>query len=288
MKKTYLIILALIILLPFATDANSETGISKDREELKRDFDIVAQNFGALEFSYYTFTLEFERTPADISELKSTGHLRCELINPYSDGEVFLGAIGDKPVPGGLYYSKDGDQWGVFECFYVNPNNPEVLRSLLTRIKLFTHKELHKVVFNPKLSRPEQLTIVYLLQLDDAIMSFEQKFGRMPDSIEEMRERGDVNVNYRNPFTNEQVKHSETLSPGDYMYNKIVVPGVNRIRKKDENGQITFVEVEANEEYYEIVGWGEEAPIYYYSTDESRDSYKWNGNSTNPNLNDLG
>ena len=150
------------------------------------------------------------------------------------------------------------EEWAEFEAYFVNPNKPTMLRSLNTAAVKHTQEEMKKMVFGDDASRPEQLTRVYLLQLNDAIESFEQKIGRIPESLEEMAAIGDVNVFYINPFTKAPVKNTDKLSPGDYMY--------RRFKADDSSGEY----------FYEVVGWGEKEPVYYFSTDESREMFDWN------------
>ncbi|MFH1515465.1 MAG: hypothetical protein ABIG42_08400, partial [bacterium] len=130
MKNLLRFALVVVCLLGFLV-SNPVMATEKEfsREELKQAFDVVAQNFGALQFAYYTFTLEFERPPNDINELKDSGHLRVQLINPYyKDKPVVLGAATDKPTAAGLYYSKTDELWGDFLTYFINPNKPDMLR----------------------------------------------------------------------------------------------------------------------------------------------------------------
>ena len=291
LRFEFLVICFLILLVSNPAVASKK---KFSRDELKHGFDVVAQNFGALQYAYYTFSLEFERPPNDINELKSSGHFRVKLINPYSKNKpVVLGAITDRPIAAALYYSKSGEKWGDFLTYFINPNKPDLLRSLVISSSIFTHEELHKSVFGDDASREEQLTRVYLLQLNDAIDSFEQRYGRMPDSLDEMAEIGDVNVNYINPFTDKLVKNKSRLSPGDYMYRRIT--SVNKNAENTETGKKRYSlqrkygnvlkktppknddhdDSAVDEDFYEVIGWGETAPIYYYSNDTSREYLGW-------------
>ncbi|MCD6218376.1 hypothetical protein J7L05_11050 [bacterium] len=302
MHRNYLTgLLVIAFLMISATCAVATEKKEFTRDELKRGFDIVAQNFGALQFAYYTFTMEFERPPDDIHELKESGHLCVKLINPYSDNEdVHLGAINEKPRAAGLYYSKSDDTSGEFAAYFINPNKPDKIRSLNSVVVIFTHEALHEMVFGDDASREEQLTRIYLLQLNDAIDSFEQRYGEIPESLEIMAEKGDVNVNYINPFTKKPVKNTDKLSPGDYMYRKFTKgdDAVNSENGSDSGAGSGFLydrfgtvlkrfedkddsekKFSNDDEYYEVIGWGKDEPIYYYSNDSSREFYGWNDNS---------
>lgn len=299
MKKYHIIgltIIAFVLLCSTCFAVSEESEFT--REELKDGFDIVAQNFGALQFAYYTFTLEFKRPPNDIQELSDSGHFMVQLHNPYSNKDVYLGALTDKPVPAGLYYSKADDYTGIFAVYYIDPNKPARMRSLKSRVTIFTHEALQEMVFGDDASREEKLTRVYLVQLNDAIDSFEQRYGRLPKSLDEMSKIGDVNVSYINPFTKKLVKNTETLSPGDYIYRmftkddgeesenigddserKFMYDRFDTVMKRATSKNDENLHSWDIEEYYEVVGWGKEEPIYYFSTDETRDYYGWDNNS---------
>ena len=290
---TSLTILVFILICSTCLAANYKDDFTRD--ELKKGFDIVAQNFGALQFAYYTFTLEFERPPNDIQELSDSGHLMVKMKNPYSDEDVYLGAINDKPCPAGLYYSKLDESSGEFAGFFINPNKPDKIRSLQTRVVIFTHEALREMVFGDDASREEQLTRVYLIQLNDAIDSFEQRYGRLPESLDEMSEIGDVNVSYINPFTKKLVKNSKKLSSGNYMYRKFtkgedeksdtctgnysdknfMYDRFNTVLKQTSRKDDDVDKFSDDEEYYEVIGWGKDKPIYYYSSDTTREYFGW-------------
>jgi hypothetical protein len=253
MKKHIILILVILALL-ISIPVESKSYESRGRDQLKKDFDVVAQNLGAIEFAFYTFTLEFEKPPENMADLVKSGHIMCDMLNPYTGEKAHLGELGEKPQAGGTYYRKNDTDWGELECWYVHPNKPSTMRSMNVQMKKFTHEEMKKMAFNPDLAREEQMTIVYLIQLDDAIETFNQKIGRMPVSLDEMSKIGDVNVSYINPFTGKPVKDSRELSPGDYMF-----------RTFESSG----------EEQYEVVGWGKTEPVYYYCTDDSKESFEW-------------
>ena len=296
MYKNYLTGLTILVFILICSTCYAVSDKSEfTRDELKRGFDIVAQNFGALQFAYYTFTLEFERPPNDIQELTDSGHFMVKLKNPYSDKDVYLGAINDKPYPAGLYYSKFDELSGEFAAFFINPNKPSKLRSLKSRVTIFTHEALKEMVFGDDASREEQLTKIYLIQLNDAIDSFEQRYGRLPKSLDEMSEIGDVNVSYINPFTKKPVKNTDKLSAGDYMYRKFtkgedeksetntgsdsdekfMYDRFKTVVKRSTPKNIDDNDLSDDDEYYEVIGWGKEEPVYYFSTDTTREYFGW-------------
>lgn len=277
MKKTFLFILILSLSVLLLTFCNASETKKLDRDQLKNAFDVVAQNLGALEYAYYTYTLEFERVPENIDEMISTGHFRVEMDNPYSNDPVHLGKIGEKPVPGGLYYQKDNDTTAQFSCHFVDPNAPEKMRWLQKSIVMFTHKELKKAVFGDKASRNEKLTRVYLLQMGDALDSFEQRYGRFPATWDEMSKIGDVNVKYLNPMTGKVVVQTDKFSPGDFLYRTYTKQVTRKVPYAKPDGSRGYTDQIEDERYYELVGWGETEPVYYYSDDPEKENFEWTG-----------
>jgi hypothetical protein len=248
----YIITVLAILLLPVVACANAGYKY-KDRADFDRIFDEIARNFGAVEGAYYTYTLEFEKVPTSLQEMIDTGHLRVIWTNPYT-GKPVQQSEGN--VPGDITWvvEEDGDYISTATS-YISWNNPNEIRWMKKSIWPYTHEELHKWVFGDDASREEKLVRVYCLQMEDAIDSFEQRFGRMPNSYEELG-KGDVNVAYINPFTGKQVKDSGDLSPGDFRYERI------------------------DDKHFSIVGWGKTKPVYFMSNDRSRDSFEWNGSDT--------
>jgi hypothetical protein len=280
--RFFLVTLAVMMLL-------SSTAYPMDikkasRDDLKKAFDVCVQNYGALEYSYYTFTLEFERAPDNYEEMVKTGHIRVKMMDPYTGKEVKVINNISKAKAGNLYYKKLKKSLAEFSCFYVNPNDASKTRNMNSTIVTFTHKELQKVVFGDNASREEKLTRVYLLQLDDAIESFEQKLGHMPDSLDDLAKRGDVNVGYINPFTGKLAKQSETLSPGDYFYRKFTKKVMHKEPERKPNGEVVAKDVASNEEFYEVIGWGKTEPVYYYSNDRDKEELKWDEKSVRKNI----
>jgi hypothetical protein len=277
MKKTIGSILILALFVVFSTFCGAAETKKLDREQLKSAFDVVAQNLGALEYAYYTFTLEFERTPENIDEMISTGHLRVEMGNPYSKDPVHLGTIGETPIPGALYYKKESKTAAQFVCHFIDPNAPDRTRWLQRRIVMFTHQELKKAVFGDNASRNEKLTRVYLLQMGDALDSFEQRYGKFPASWAEMSKIGDVNVKYLNPMTGKLVKQTDKFSPGDFLYRTYAKGETRKVPYKKPDGTRGYTEQLCEEYYYELVGWGEKEPVYYYSNDPDKENFEWVG-----------
>ena len=284
MKNSKIVFLLVLIPLSIILTAGSIDINKASRDELKRAFDVIIQNYGALEFAYYTFTLEFERPPANFTELKNSGHLTVLMKDPYTDGDVKVVDSMPNGKAGNLLYNKNSKNSAEFACFYANPNNPKNMRWLHSDIKIYTHEALHEAVFNDKASREEKLTRVYLLQLDDAVESFRQKIGRMPESVKEMAEKGDVNVSYINPFTGELAKQSEILSPGDYFYRRFTKKAMHQEPKRQPDGKLIMQDVEREEDFYEVIGWGKTEPVYYFSNDRTKENLEWEESMSSKNI----
>ena len=221
-----------------------------DREQFDETFNTVARNFGAVEGAYYTYTLEFERVPETIQEMVDTGHLQVDWNNPYTGDPVRQTS---EKAPGDLSWVP-GDEDPVVEisAYYIDYNDTKMVRWMTKTIWIYTHKELHKWIFEDGAPREEQLVRVYCLQFEDALTSYKQRFGEFPDTYDELA-KGDVNVAYLNPITSELVRNSRELSPGDIWYRKI------------------------DDEHFAIVGWGHDEPVYFFSNDRNLVDFEWEG-----------
>ena len=222
-------------------------------EDLAGAFDEVARNFGAIEYAAYTYMVEFNRVPESLDDLISTGHLNVEMTNPYTSGDVL--SLTREDVPDGdlagnvLMYSADEGREVHVETWMVRNDEGYGLytRSMIKRIYIFSNEITYNYIFENELSRDEQLTAVYCVQAMDAIESFAQRNGVSPVDFADMYENGDVNVHYINPFTGMLAISSETLSPGDYFYEKF------------------------GDEGYTIMGWGNAEPVFFATTEESEE-----------------
>ena len=247
MKRTLLLTVVLLLVIPMVACAESPATY-KDRADFDRIFDEVARNFGAVEAAYYTYTMEYEKVPNSLEDMIYSGHLRVEWTNPYTGKPVkqtTTKEIGDIAWE----VMDNGDYIGT-TTYYVPWNYPDDTRWMRKDIWPYTQQELKKWVFADDVTREEQLVRVYCLQFEDALESYEIRFGSMPDSYEDLA-KGDVNVAYINPITGKIVKNSPDLSPGDFWYEKI------------------------DEKHFAIVGWGLTAPVYFMSNDRTRDELKW-------------
>lgn len=276
MKKFFC--LAVLFLFTFPIAAHTEAVYQyKDRADYDRIFDEVARNFGAVEAAYYTYTMEFEKVPQSLQDMIDTGHLRVKWTNPYTGEPVkqtFKKEIGDIAWE----VIDNGDYIGT-TAYFVGWNNPEETRWMRKDIWPYTHEELKSWVFKDDATREEQLVRVYCLQFEDALESYQIRFGYMPDSYEELA-KGDVNVAYINPITGDVVKNSPDLSPGDFWYEKIVAY-FNLVTGEVVKGSPEFSPGESWRDacLYSIVGWGLKEPIYFVSNDRTREEFQWDENT---------
>jgi hypothetical protein len=273
MKK--LLFLTVVLLFTFPVAAHTEGSYQyKNRADFDRIFDEVSRNFGAVEASYYTYTMEFERVPQSLQDMIDTGHLRVKWTNPYT-GETVKQTY-DREIGDISWEVLDNGEYIAMTTFFISWNNMDETRWMKRGIWPYTQEELKKWVFNNDVTREEQLVRVYCLQLEDALESYELRFGYMPESYEDLA-KADVNVAYINPITGEVVKNSPELSPGDFWYEKIVAY-VNLATGEVVKGSPEFNPggkwVDAS--LFSIVGWGLNEPVYFMSNDRTREEFEWN------------
>ncbi len=252
MKKILPITILLILALGLQAAAAGPFKY-KSRSQFDNIFDEVARNFGAVESAYYTYTLEFEKPPGSIQEMIDTGHLNIIWANPYTGNPV---QQTDSRNPGDISWEilPEDETFVRTSAFYVDFKDPKIVHWMTKTIMQYTHEEMHNWVFDDELPREEIQVRIYCIQFEDALESFEMRFGRLPESFEELA-KGDINVAYINPITGEAVKSTGELSPGDFWYQRL------------------------DDDRYAIVGWGYKEPIYFMSNDRSYEEFEWEGDS---------
>jgi hypothetical protein len=230
--------------VPFRTNAGVDTW---SEQQFRDAFDEIARNFGAVEYSTYTFMIEFGRSPHSLDELRTSGHLNVVMANPYTGGDVLSLTREDYPdgdLAGNIFvHDRDEGRETHVEVWYFRYNDPGTLHSMVKRIWIYDSEPDREYLFGNDLPRDEQFTAVYCRQAIDALESFQQKVGESPESFDDMYQRGDVNVHYINPVTGELAVSSEELSAGDFMYRKVCDEG------------------------YTLIGWGRERPVFFATTD---------------------
>jgi hypothetical protein len=250
-------VLSLLMLGAVPSFATPEPGPVSDwnREQISSAFDEVARYYGAIEYSVFTFMVEFGRAPQSLDELRETGHLNIEMVNPYTGGEVKSLVPEDYPdgdLAGNVLVSnrRNAGREAHVEAWFLRreEDNTLIIRSMVVRIALYESEVDWDYFFANELPRDEQFVAVYCTQATDAIDSFIQRNGSTPEDFVDMYDNGDVNVHYFNPITGELVVDSETLSAGNYHYEKI------------------------GEDGYVIIGWGREEPVFFATTDDDAEA----------------
>jgi len=258
MKPVNIILLSVLVILglaPVSAMGQDGTRISDwSREQFMAAFDEVARNYGAVEYATYTFMVENNRPPENLDELRDSGHLNVVMVNPYTGDDVMSLVEEDYPdgdLIGNVWVSsRDNGHEAHVEVWYLRPDDGGAIyiRSMVKRMYLFESEPEYEYMFGNDLPREEQMVTVYCRQAVDALASFKQRNGRLPDDFTDMYENGDVNVHYINPLTGEPAAASEDISPGDFWY--------ERLEGEEEDG-------------YTLIGWGSEFPVFFGTTDEA-------------------
>lgn len=220
------------------------------KDALKEMFTAVARNLGAFESAYYTYTLEFGEVPPTVQAMRDTGHIRVPLDNPYTelpmefpDAESIAVAIqSGHAIAGDIWYRPDAVEGQVgMAGLFLDPNEPMKTKWMRRDIIKYVNEADRRTIFEQGDSREAELTRVGMEQFVHAIGDFEVRFGKMPLDYAELAS-GDTGVAFENAYRpGELIKESATLSPGDFHY----------VRIDDDN--------------YDLIGWGETGPVYYYS-----------------------
>lgn len=246
----FLAVISLSIFLCLPVSA-SDTDRDWTDEDLAEAFDEVARNLGAVEYAIYTFMVEFGRAPESLDELRDSGHLNVAMTNPYTGGEVESLTLDDYPdgdLAGNiLIVSHEEGRESNIEAWFVrrDPDDRKLyIRSMVKGIWIYQSEIDYDYFFENDNPRDEQMVAVYCRQAIDAIESYIQKIGETPEDFDEMYEKGDVNVHYINPITDELAESVDDVSPGDFFYEKVGRDG------------------------FTLIGWGRDEPVFFATTDE--------------------
>ena len=220
------------------------------KPELKDAFTEVARNMGAFENAYYTYTLEFREVPLSAKAMVDTGHLRTALLNPYTGQPVAypdlpeLGAAirAGEALPGDLWFLPKPDDGEIsYAGLFMDPNKPDHTKWMRRDIIQYYSEADHELIFDPASSRQDQLTKVALEQYIHSISDFVIEFGHVPATIDDL-DAGDVRMHLTNSYHPERsMAESATVSPGDFHYSPV------------------------GNDNFDLIGWGTDGPIYYYS-----------------------
>lgn len=225
---------------------------SATKDELKDAFTEVARNLGALEAAYYTYSLEFRAIPASVEAMIESGHLRTPLLSPYTGepvrfpgGESLQAQVREGEAQAGDIWFRPDVEGGEIAIagLFLDPNNTQSTRWMRRDIVRFFNPAVHQYLFaNPAdFCREDKLVRIAMEQMLTAIEEHEIRFGRFPDSFEELA-RGDTKVDYWNPYAPDRfMRPSETHSPGDFLYRSL------------------------GPEDYLLVGWGAAGPVWFVS-----------------------
>jgi len=245
-----LILLFALILNPAPLSA-CETDVTEwSREQFMEAFDVVARNFGAVEYATFTYMIEFGEAPESLDVLRDSGHLNVFMDNPYTDGGVISLIPEDFPdgdLAGNILVSnnRNNGRESHLEAWFLRIDDETIMqRSMVKRIALFESEVEYALFFENELPRDEQLVTIYCTQAIDAIESFQQRNPEAPENFIDMWDNGDVNVHYINPITSELAVSNEELSPGNFFYEKL------------------------GPEEFTLIGWGRERPVFFATTSD--------------------
>ncbi|MEO7995044.1 MAG: hypothetical protein ABI743_11650 [bacterium] len=221
-----------------------------DRDTLKRCFDLVARNQGAVEDAYYSFTLEYRRVPHSIQELQESGHLTVPLVSPYTgeaphypDAESINGLIHEGTArPGDIWFRPKGDEGEVgIAGLYMDPNEPITTKWMRSDIVQYINEADRLVMFPPLADPRDKRMRIAMEHVVGAIDGYIIRFGQSPPTWEDLA-AGDTRIDAANPYAAGQ-SISEGTGPGQFQYTPI------------------------DAKTYQIAGFGPEGPVYYFAND---------------------
>jgi hypothetical protein len=166
-----------------------------------------------------SFRSELGRFPRSIAELRESGHLFIEPLNPYSGRTI-------KEVPVGR------NSAGDISYQYLNDNRAILFTYMDLGIRIETERrEFNLPVSYDYLYRQtagltddEKQVARYMFQMSQILSDYYAQHKDLPYSVPQCETEGFAYVSFPNPYTHRDAAQADSLSamqPGDYTYHRI-------------------------------------------------------------------
>ena len=167
-----------------------------------------------------SFRSEFLRFPGSLAELRESGHLFIEPLNPYTGEQI---REVDRPSPGDITFG------------YVNPNRVVLygylalngILNVVTRdIGIDTSSGAFDLLYRQTagLSENDKQVARYMFQISQILSEYYSEHGDLPYSVPQCETEGFAYVSFPNPYTGRDAQQADSLAnirPGDYTYHRV-------------------------------------------------------------------
>jgi len=180
----------------------------------------LTANSNTIAVSIVSFRSENSRFPADLEELKSSGHLQIKITNPFTKKVL---TFHNENGPGTFSYSRPSEEKYILTVF--DAGNLPIRRELITRTDIPLRGVLSVTKPNDKSNKPftkqEQTARIYVFQIGQLLNSFYETNKYLPRNISHIEAQGFAYINFINPFTSQPIRPSKRIdkgAPGSYYY----------------------------------------------------------------------
>jgi hypothetical protein len=177
-------------------------------------------NSNSIAVALISFRNEFSRFPVSLEELKSSGHLLFNIINPFTNKPL---SFRNENGPGTFTYSRPSEE--RYTLTAIGSNNLPIRRELIAKSDIPVRRLLSIKKPSGDNSEPytkqEQTVRIYIFQMGQFLDSFYQTYNFLPRNIAFIETQGFANLNFINPFTDRSIKPSSMINmgePGSYYY----------------------------------------------------------------------
>jgi hypothetical protein len=166
-----------------------------------------------------SFRSELGRFPRSLTELRETGHLFIEPLNPYTGEQVK--EVSD-PNPGDITYNYISNDSVELMTYVRYGEEIEVVRR---EINLYASRSFDLLYRQTAgLSEQEKQVARYTFQISQILNEYYAQYHDLPYSVPQCETEGFAYVSFPNPFSGTDAHQAESLGriqPGDYTYHRV-------------------------------------------------------------------
>jgi len=166
-----------------------------------------------------SFRSEYGRFPNSFAELRETGHLLIEPLNPYT-GEPVREVSGVSP--GDISYEYVSSQSVVLLTYVQVGSRVDVVRREISVSSSGAYDLLYRQTAG--LSESDRTVARYVFQISQILNEYYSEYRDLPYRVPQCEAEAFAYVSFMNPYTHEDAHQADSLAdiePGDYTFHRV-------------------------------------------------------------------
>jgi len=166
-----------------------------------------------------SFRSEFGRFPSSFAELRETGHLFIEPLNPYTGEKV---RVVNEASAGDITYQLIDNNRAVLLTYIKGPAKVEVVRREINLYYSGAFDLLYRQTAG--LSEEDKQVARYVFQISQILNEYYAQHHDLPYSVPQCETEGFAYVSFPNPYAGRDALQADSLAtilPGDYVYHRV-------------------------------------------------------------------